>query len=324
MSRRPRKDEEGAIHHVFNRGMAKKPMFESRRDRRYFLSLLARAVKREELAVLAYCVLSTHYHIVVRSSGALDVAMQRIQSTYSRAFNRSRRRDGPLVRARYGSRRVDGERYLGVLLDYVHLNPVFAGLAARPEGYEFSSAWHRGGRPGPRWLEWRDRAVADHESLAWFVESRLAHPGVHDPAIHLLDESRDAVRAWMRRKSELADGTAVGLPVANPAHVAEVVDHFVSGLPEKEKIADLKRATLQMVMKAGLLNTLSGARACDVAPYLGRTASWATQCIRRHRGLVRESERYEDVVTGVAERVLERNPAPLRPRWAEDKKLRLL
>ena len=57
------------------------------------------------LEVHAYSVLTTHYHLLVRSpSGQMAVAMQRVGNRYVRWFNRRARRDGPLFR---GERPVD-------------------------------------------------------------------------------------------------------------------------------------------------------------------------------------------------------------------------
>lgn len=67
-----------------NRGIARRSVFESRADVRYFLSRLARAVRRRELEVHAYCVMTTHYHLLVRSPlGRLSEGMRRIQNDSS-------------------------------------------------------------------------------------------------------------------------------------------------------------------------------------------------------------------------------------------------
>ncbi len=54
MPRKPRFDEPGCFHHVMNRGMARRTVFETRANVRYFLSLLARACRRRRIEVHAY------------------------------------------------------------------------------------------------------------------------------------------------------------------------------------------------------------------------------------------------------------------------------
>lgn len=67
MARRPRRNAPGSWRHVVNRAIGKRPYFETRSDQRYFLSRLAREVRRSTLEVHAYCLMTTHFHLLVRS-----------------------------------------------------------------------------------------------------------------------------------------------------------------------------------------------------------------------------------------------------------------
>src|SRR5688572_12930314 len=62
MARAPRMDRPGAWHHVANRGLARRTLFESKADIRFFLSRVARVVRRGELEIHAYSILTTHFH----------------------------------------------------------------------------------------------------------------------------------------------------------------------------------------------------------------------------------------------------------------------
>ena len=104
MARQPRHDDPGSWHHVMNRALARRSLFETSEDIRFFLACVARAVRRGQIEVHAWCILTTHFHMLVRSpKGELSAAMRRIQNRYVRHFNRKRRRDGTLVRGRYRS-----------------------------------------------------------------------------------------------------------------------------------------------------------------------------------------------------------------------------
>jgi REP-associated tyrosine transposase len=133
-------DADGRYFHVMNRGIAHRSVFERRADVRYFLSRLAKAVRRGEIEVLAYCILTTHFHMLVRSHGRLSPALRRTQTDFVRRFNRSNDRDGPLFRGRFLSKPVDTRTYLCNAYVYVLENAVDAGLAASPHEYPWCSA----------------------------------------------------------------------------------------------------------------------------------------------------------------------------------------
>ena len=67
MPRRPRHDAVDTCHHVMNRGIARRPIFETDEDRRFFLSLLAQEVRAGRIDIYAYSVMLTHFHLLVRS-----------------------------------------------------------------------------------------------------------------------------------------------------------------------------------------------------------------------------------------------------------------
>lgn len=102
MARSPRMDEPGSWHHVMNRGIARRVVFPGRVQVRTFLAALACAVRRGEIEVHVFCLLPTHFHLLVRSPlGRLSEALRRVQNDFVRRTNRRARRDGSLIRARW-------------------------------------------------------------------------------------------------------------------------------------------------------------------------------------------------------------------------------
>ena len=78
MPRRPRLDRPGLLHHVMNRAISRRTAFETREDIRRFLALIACAVREGRIEVHAYSILSTHFHLLVRSlDGRLSETMRR-------------------------------------------------------------------------------------------------------------------------------------------------------------------------------------------------------------------------------------------------------
>jgi len=133
MGRTPRHDGPGEWHHVMNRGIARRTVFENRRDVRFFLSRLARAVRAGWIEVHAYCVMTTQFQLLVHSKDPrLSRTMQRVLNDDVRWFNRGRKRDGPLFRGRFRSQPVDSLEYRRRLVRYIDDNPVLARLVPVP------------------------------------------------------------------------------------------------------------------------------------------------------------------------------------------------
>jgi len=116
--------------------------------------------------VHAWVLMSNHYHLLIQTPEPNLVAgMKWLQNTYNRRFNIRHRLWGRLFGDRYKAVPVDGEGYYyETLLDYIHLNPVRAGLV-KPQSrgsvldYRWSSvAGGCGLLPGrrPRWLAAED------------------------------------------------------------------------------------------------------------------------------------------------------------------------
>lgn len=116
-----------------------------------FLSLLARAVRRFGIELHAYALLTTHFHLLVRSPGdRLSRAIGWVEQRYVLRFNRRRERDGPLFRGRFVSRWIDTHRYWRVVVQYIDDNPLEAGLCATSTHYAWGSRRHYARLAGPR------------------------------------------------------------------------------------------------------------------------------------------------------------------------------
>ncbi len=90
--------------------------------------------------VLAYCLMTTHYHLVVFVPlGGLSDGMRLLNCGYSRQTNRRHGRTMHLFRQRFFSVETRSHAHLLECCRYVVLNPVRAGLCERPEDWPWSS-----------------------------------------------------------------------------------------------------------------------------------------------------------------------------------------
>jgi REP-associated tyrosine transposase len=141
------------VHHVTARGNRQQLIYLDEQDRRIYLFLLARAVKRYGWLCLAYCLMDNHVHLLIETpEGDLGRGMQLIQGLYAETFNRRHNRSGHLFQGRYGAVRIETEEQLLVTARYIALNPVEARLCADPAHWPWSSHAALVGGDVPPWL----------------------------------------------------------------------------------------------------------------------------------------------------------------------------
>jgi len=144
----------GAFYHVTSRGNERKAVFKSKRDREKFLEYLESATQRYDARIHAYCMMDTHYHLLLETpSGNLSQIMRHINGAYTTYFNVKRDRSGHLFQGRYKAILVDIDDYAKELSRYIHLNPVRAKIVETPEEYGWSSyKFYIGKQRAAKWL----------------------------------------------------------------------------------------------------------------------------------------------------------------------------
>jgi putative transposase len=131
----------GLPHHVVQRGADRLSVFGTDADYLAYLQMLGQQAQRARLAVLGYCLMRDHVHLVVvpRTSASLAQAIGRTHWLYTQHVNRLRDREGPLWQNRFFSCPLD-EAHLADVLLYVERNPMRARQARYPWSYRWSSA----------------------------------------------------------------------------------------------------------------------------------------------------------------------------------------
>ena len=164
------------IYHVYNRGVAKQPIFLQDKDYLVFLSRLSeiltdpknqsksRKVKLSEetdrrnhsgkIKLLGYCLMPNHYHLLIQQTDpdSMTNFMKTLFTSYSMYFNRTHDRVGGVFQGRYKASLVDTDEYLMHLSRYIHLNPL--KLEGGVESYDYSSfRYYRDtAANAPKWL----------------------------------------------------------------------------------------------------------------------------------------------------------------------------
>ncbi|MEK7141039.1 MAG: transposase [Patescibacteria group bacterium] len=146
------------VYHVFNRGVERRSIFLSSRDRERFVSLLEyyrfygisksyshflalshaeRTIFRQTLDqkplavdILAYCLMPNHFHLIVRQNikEGIHNFLSNVSNGYAKYFNTKRHRVGPLYQGPFKAVFVETDEQLIHLSRYIHINPVVSGI----------------------------------------------------------------------------------------------------------------------------------------------------------------------------------------------------
>jgi putative transposase len=130
----------GVVYHVTLRGARQALIFFDDRDRRLFLGLLQRVVKKFELRCYVWCLMNNHFHLLVELTETnLSNAMYTLNYAYACWINRRHGFSGHAFDRRFSAQELETSPHLMEASRYIPLNPVRAGECERPELYKWSS-----------------------------------------------------------------------------------------------------------------------------------------------------------------------------------------
>lgn len=135
------RDTAAGIFHVYTHCVYAAPsLYRDDVDRLNALRHLAAVTGKPGFDCLAYCLMGTHYHLLVEvEDDVLPKTMHALNLGYARDFNRRYGLKGHVQARPYGSRRIRSAGSLLTRFRYVARNPVRAGLCASPERWQWSS-----------------------------------------------------------------------------------------------------------------------------------------------------------------------------------------
>jgi putative transposase len=154
MPRPLRNTTPGLVRHVIARGNGRMKIFLDDTEFAWFAGLLGEVVEEFAFECWNYCVMPNHYHLTLRPTlSNLSEGMKQLNEDYARWWNRRHQHVGHVFQGPFKDQIVQEDQYCLTLCRYVALNPVRAGLAARPEDWTWSSyAATVGLRPLPEFL----------------------------------------------------------------------------------------------------------------------------------------------------------------------------
>jgi REP element-mobilizing transposase RayT len=140
MARPLRIDLPGLTYHVWAHATSGSTLFRDAIDKDSVLRFLRDEVRLSKWTCLAYAIMSTHYHLLLRQEDAsLSRGFCRLNLRYARYYNARYGLRGHVFDRRFQTRVVEGPGDELETARYIALNPWRAHMCSLPEDYGWSS-----------------------------------------------------------------------------------------------------------------------------------------------------------------------------------------
>lgn len=147
----------GEIYHVFNRSVARQPIFLSNRDYQRALDVLnfysyfdpplrfshykrlpesqktefienLREKGEKQVEIFAFCLMPNHFHFLIKEirEKGISTFMSNLQNSYAKYFNLKNDRSGTLFQTMFKAVRIETDEQFIHVARYIHLNPITA------------------------------------------------------------------------------------------------------------------------------------------------------------------------------------------------------
>ena len=192
MPRRERMYVAGLPYHIVQRGNNREACFIEPENYQFYLELWRQMAGRYGVSVHAYCLMTNHVHFLATptQNDSISNAVKVVGSRYAQYINLRYKRTGTLWEGRHRASLVQTERYLLCCYRYIELNPVRAGMVARPEEYRWSSygcnAWGDAG-----WLHPHEEylRLGDTDANRYLAYRELFRCQLSESDLHLIRQA---------------------------------------------------------------------------------------------------------------------------------------
>lgn len=141
MPRITRSSLETSFFHIMVQGVNKEYIFNDEKYMNNYMSLINKYKEEYNIEIIAYCIMNNHAHLLVFSEkkNELSSFMHKINFVYAQDYNKNEQRIGHVFRDRFLSEGIYSERYLINCINYIHQNPVKAGIVKTCDQYKYST-----------------------------------------------------------------------------------------------------------------------------------------------------------------------------------------
>lgn len=141
MARVSRNYIKSSFFHIMVQGINKEYIYNSDNDKEEYLKIIKAIENKCDIKVISHCVMDNHVHLIteIEEIKELSKFMHKVNTLYAMYYNKKYNRVGYVYRDRYKSQVIYSEKQLYACINYVHNNPVKAGICKCPCEYKYSS-----------------------------------------------------------------------------------------------------------------------------------------------------------------------------------------
>jgi putative transposase len=147
--------EEGKVYHIYNVGNQNQRIFFNDENYYYFIRKLKKYIHSVS-HIIAWCLMPNHFHLMVYADersvkqaakckneiSQLSENIRLVLSQYTQGINRQQNLTGSLFRQNTKAKclnEMNSDRYLRTCFNYIHKNPLEAGLVCKISDWPYSS-----------------------------------------------------------------------------------------------------------------------------------------------------------------------------------------
>ena len=135
-----RQKSDTGFYHVIVKGINREKIYNQQREKIYFKKVLIKHLKKFEIEIYAYCIMSNHAHLIIKAElPILSMFMAVVLAEYANYYNFKHHRNGHVFQNRFVSECIETEPYYWNCVRYIHMNPVKAGMVKVPVRYKYGS-----------------------------------------------------------------------------------------------------------------------------------------------------------------------------------------
>jgi len=138
---RKRIEIEGGCYFVTINALHKRKIFKTNKVKLLYLESLDHCRNKLHFRLTGYVIMEDHLHLLIipPKGRTISDVMHHVNGIFANHYNKQERKSGKVIQRKFWEHAIRNDRDFEEKLNYIHNNPVKAGLIKELEDYKFSS-----------------------------------------------------------------------------------------------------------------------------------------------------------------------------------------